>query len=135
MKPLLLLLSVFLLVSCSQEVPIETPTEVTPQPLEVVTGPFLFRDGITYHQDTNEPITGIVESFHDNGILKGRGNFKDGKPDGLHESFHENGQLWIRRNYVDGKEEGLFEMFDEDGNLTETRTYRNGELIEENLNP
>jgi len=28
---------------------------------DVVTGPFLIRDGIYYHQDTNEPVTGIVE--------------------------------------------------------------------------
>ena len=41
MKPLLFLLSVLLLGSCS------------PEP-EVFTGPFLIRDGITYHQDTEE---------------------------------------------------------------------------------
>ena len=58
------------------------------------------RDGLTYHQDTNKPVTGIVEEFHENGQLMGRGNF------------------------IDGKREGLFEYFDEDGNLTDTRTYR-----------
>ena len=99
---------------------------------EVFTGPFLIRDGITYHQETNEPITGIVEEFYDNGQLKGRGNFKDGKPDGLHEWFHGNGQLFSRGNFKDGKEDGLFEHFDENGNLSITLTYRNGELIEMN---
>ena len=69
MNRLLIILSLVLLSSCSQEVPIETPTEVTPQPLEVVTGPFLVRDGITYDQKTNEPVTGIVEKFHENGQL------------------------------------------------------------------
>ena len=69
MKQLLTILSLVLLVSCSKEVPIETPTEVTPQPLEVVTGPFLVRDGITYHQDTNELVTGIVDEFYENGQL------------------------------------------------------------------
>ena len=83
----------------------------TPSSQKVFTEPVLIRDGITYHQDTNEPITGIVESFH------------------------ENGQLQYRGNYTDGVQDGLVEFFDEDGNLTETRTYRNGELIEENLNP
>ena len=58
------------------------------------------RDGLIYHQDTNKPVTGIVEEFHENGQLMGRGNF------------------------IDGKREGLFEYFDEDGNLTDTRTYR-----------
>ena len=56
-------------------------------------------------------ITGFGELFHDNGQLEGRGNFKDGKQDGLWEFFNEN------------------------GNLIGTETYRNGELIEENLNP
>ena len=100
-------LCLVLLVSCSQEV----PTEVTPQPLEVVTGPFLIRDGIYYHQDTNELVTGTVEEFHDNGHLKERGNYIDGVPD------------------------GLFEDFDEDGNLTKTETWENGEVVEYNLNP
>ena len=49
LKPLLLLVSVFLLSSCS------------PTP-EVVTGPFFVKDGILYEQDTNERVTGIVES-------------------------------------------------------------------------
>ena len=40
---------------------------------DVVTGPFLIRDGIYYHQDTNELVTGIVEKFHENGQLKEKG--------------------------------------------------------------
>ena len=36
---------------------------------EVVTGHVLIRDGIYYHQDTNEPVTGIVEEFY-NGQLE-----------------------------------------------------------------
>ena len=127
---------------------------------EVVTGPFLIRNGITYYQDTNEPITGIVEKFSDNSLLQSRANYRDGEVvvqtifnyfengqlefrenwidgvrSGLFEWFYENGQLWWRRTYRDGEFDGLMEFFDEDGNLTETRTYRNGELIEENLNP
>ena len=150
MKRLLTILCLVLLVSCSNEV----PTEVTPQPLEVVTGPFLVRDGITYDQNTNEPFTGIVEEFHENGQLMGRGNFIDGKReglkevfyrngqlqyrgnhidgeiDGLSESFHGNGQLRWRTNYIDGKLEGPLEYFDRNGNLTKTETYRNGVLVE-----
>ena len=78
---------------------------------EVVKGPFLIRDGIRYHQDTNKPITGIVESFHDNG------------------------QLRTRVNYKEGEQDGLWEWFNEDGNLSMTKTFRNGELVETNENP
>ena len=114
---LLTILCLVLLVSCSQEP-------------EVFNGPFLTRDGITYDQNTNEPVTGIVESFHGNGQLSSRGNFVDGEQDGLWEEFDEDGQLEMRGNYIDGEPVGLFEFFDENGNLTETRMYRNGELVE-----
>ena len=72
---------------------------------------------------------------YENGKFQVRENFIDGELDGLWEKFHDNGQLRYRVNYIEGKREGLQEFFDEDGNLTKTETYRNGELIEENLNP
>jgi antitoxin component YwqK of YwqJK toxin-antitoxin module len=73
---------------------------------EVVTGPFLIRDGITYHQDTNQLVTGIIETFHENGQLEVRGNYIDGELDGLWEEFYENGQLESRGNLKDGEWEG-----------------------------
>ena len=56
---IIVILCLVLLVSCSQEP-------------EVVTGPFVFKNGITYDQTTNEPITGIVEEFYENGQLDRR---------------------------------------------------------------
>ena len=102
---------------------------------EVVTGPFLIRDGIYYHQDTNELVTGIVEKFSDSGLLQSRANYRDGVKEGLFEWFHENGQLDVRGNYIDGEREGLYEEFDRNGNLTQTGTWENGELVETNLDP
>ena len=97
---------------------------------EVVTGPFFIRDGITYHQNTNEPVTGIVEMFYPNGQLQFRVNYIDGELDGLWEYFDEDGQLHYRENYKDGKQDGLWEEFNEDGNLTKRETYKDGELVE-----
>ena len=37
--------------------------------------------------------------------------------DGVVETFNENGQLRNRKNYKDGKRHGLWEYFDRDGNL------------------
>ena len=105
-------------------------TSVKPQ--EIFKGPVLTRKGITYHQDTNEPFTGVVETFNNDSQLWERQNYKDGKREGLWEMFYENGQLSFRGNYKNGKQDGLLEYFDEDGNLTSTETYRNGELVEEN---
>ena len=122
---------------------------------EVVTGPYFKKDHITYHLNTNVPVSGIIqsffpnssqiskrktyvdgkwhgpsESFHANGQLRSRGNYKDGRQDGLSEGFYENGQLRFRINHIDGKQEGLFEFFDKDGNLTDTVTYENGVEVE-----
>jgi len=117
------------------------------------------RDGLTYHQDTNELVTGIVESFHSNGQLEWRGNYivgeregltelfykngqlhvrsnyKNGKREGLEETFHRNGQLGIRGNYKNGWQNGLWEFFEEDGTLDSAQTFRNGKRIETNRNP
>jgi len=61
---------------------------------EVITGPFLIRDGVTYHQDTNEPVIGIIQSFFPNSSqISERQTYRDGKRDGPSESFHENGKL------------------------------------------
>ena len=95
-KPLLLFLSSFVLSSCSQEIP---------------EGKVLIREGIRYHQDTNEPITGTDVSYHNNGQLRQKGNLIAGKKEGLWEVFYENGQLKWRENYKAGKKEGLWSCF------------------------
>ena len=96
MKQLLTILCLVLLVSCSNEVPSDKLVE---------------RDGITYEVNSTTPFTGSSVEYHDNGQLEKRGNYKNGKQD------------------------GLFEFFNENGNLTSTQTYRNGELVETNLDP
>jgi len=94
---------------------------------EVVTGPFLIRNGITYYQDTNEPITGIVEKFSDNSLLQSRANYRDGEVVvQTIFNYFENGQLEFRENWIDGVRSGLFEWFYENGQLDVRGNYRNG---------
>jgi len=113
---LLTLICLVLLSSCSQ------------QP-EVVTGHILVRDGITYHQDTNEPITGIVEEFYENGQLWFKGKFVDGKrEDGIKEHFHENGNLSRRTTYRDGKPNGPTEMFYPNGEFMKKGNFVDGKI-------
>ncbi len=52
----------------------------------------VIRDGLVYHQLSTEPLTGTVVSFHDDGRLRERENYRDGKLEGPWESFYENGQ-------------------------------------------
>jgi len=130
MQKILSILCLVLLSSCSQEP-------------EVFTGPFVTRDGVKYDQNTNEPVNGIEKSFDENGQLRVRANYIDGKQDGLFESFHENGQLSERLNYKDDERDGLYESFDENGQLEGRRSYKddeikyfdeNGNLIETYIN-
>ena len=86
-------------------------------------------DGKTYKENSDTPFTGIEESFHENGQIEARTNYKNGLEHGLFESFYENGQLSWRVNYTNGERDGLQESFDKDGNLTETREYKDGERI------
>ena len=81
MRLLLFLLSVLLLssYSYSQEVIPENET--------------VNRDGLVYHQDTNELVTGTVEFFYENGQLQYRINYIDGEREGLREWFDKNGRL------------------------------------------
>ena len=99
---------------------------------EVVTGPFLIRGDTYYHQDTNEPVTGIIEKFYNNGQLWGKKTFTDRGLEGLYEAFYENGQLESRGNFIDGRKMGLWEFFDEDENLIKTETWENGEFLGSN---
>ena len=63
----------------------------------------------------------------ENGDLVSKGNYKDGKKEGLWEQYYRNGQLLWKINYEDGKQEdGLFLIFYADGNLREMQTYIDG---------
>jgi len=61
-------------------------------------------DGITYYN--GEPYTGVFYGNYENGQLKQKSNYKDGKLDGLFESYYDSGQLEYQKNYKDGKLDG-----------------------------
>jgi len=72
------------------------------------------KKGITYYK--GEPFTGEIFRNYDNGQLKAKINYTDGKKDGLSEHYYENGQLQFKMNFKDGKEDGSsFESYDKDG--------------------
>jgi hypothetical protein len=70
---------------------------------------------------------GLYESYHENGQLVGKGNYKDGKQNGLAESYLKNGLLLFKVNYKDGKWDGLFEEYHENGKLRYKSCWKNGE--------
>ena len=92
-----LVLCGLVLSACSQDSEVSLEPEVSQEP-EVFTGPLLIRDGITFDQNTNEPVTGIIESIWDSGRLGHRQNYTDGELNGIsfgYDSLVE--KLWFSR--------------------------------------
>ncbi len=79
----------------------------------------------------NCKLSGLCESWYENGQLAYRKNYKAGKEDGLWESWYENGKLEYRANYKAGKEDGLCERWYENGKLEYRRNYKAGKIISE----
>jgi len=45
---------------------------------------------------------GIYKSYHENGQLRSKINYKNRNKNGIYKEYHENGQLWEEVNYIDG---------------------------------
>ncbi|HIK77529.1 MAG TPA: hypothetical protein EYF74_06245, partial [Gammaproteobacteria bacterium] len=112
------------------------------------------KDGTVYKIKSDKLFTGTLVEYHDNGQLRVRATFKDGKenglyegyykngllhfrtthkngiPGGLWEGFYEDGQLKERGNIKDLEQDGLWEYFDEEGNPTKIEEYKDGVLQE-----
>ena len=100
------------------------------------------RDGIfeIYHENGGLRNKGIYKdgkhedglsiTYHKNGQISIKCNYKDGDLVGLWEDYYENGQLRYSGSYKEGKYDGLWKLYDEDGSLKETRTYKDGELVD-----
>ena len=83
------------------------------------------RKGITYYKGT--PFTGEIFENYENGQLRFKHNYKEGKKDGLFESYYENGQLDYKENFKDGKQDGLYESYYKNGQLNYKTNYKDGE--------
>ena len=85
------------------------------------------KDGLCYKKNAKEPFTGTLEVFWENGQLRLKGNYKNGKKHGIGEWFHDNGQLEQRGNYKNGQIiDQLVEKFYDDGRLNQRVNYKDG---------
>ena len=81
-----------------------------------------------YEVNPQEPFTGVVERYYENGQLASRENYKAGERDGLRELYFESGQLEIRSNWKAGEPDGLVENYFENGQLSIRSIYKAGKL-------
>jgi antitoxin component YwqK of YwqJK toxin-antitoxin module len=115
----LLLLTVILLTSCSNEP-------------EVFSGPYLTRDGILYNQETNLAITGVALLHYESGGLMAQTFYLNGLKHGVAKEFYLNGQLAELHNYQSGALHGSKESFSENGFLRTAENYEMGKLLDQN---
>jgi len=139
MNKILIILSLVFLAACSSK---ETPSEN-----------LVARQGIMYKVNSQTPFTGVATTYHENGQLMSKANWKDGKQSGLFESYLENGQLEhkiilkdgfvetatnydengqvaSKYNYKNEKLNGLAEIYYENGQLRMRANYKNDELVQ-----
>ena len=112
MNKILIILSFVVIASCAPEVPDEDLVEW---------------QGVTYEVNSQTPFTGTSVSYHDNGQLEVKVNYKEGEPDGLTEVYYDNGQLMVKANYKEGEPHGLAEVYYDDGQLRAKANYKHGE--------
>lgn len=111
----LILLVSILLIACSSE-------------LDVVSGPFVIKEGVTYDQSTNKPITGVIQEFYDDGQLKISATYRDGIRNGIKETFYDNGQLESRITLRAGLGHGVWEKFTRVGSIDARYNLVNGQF-------
>jgi len=112
MNKILIILSLVLLAACSsKEIPYEN---------------LVVRQGVHYEVNSQTPFTGVTVKYHENGQLESKGNYKDGKKDGLSERYRINGQFWVGENYKDGLLDGLSESYHMNGQLAYKGNYKDG---------
>lgn len=58
--------------------------------------------------------------------IEDKGNYIDGKKEGLWEEYYHNGKLKAKGVYKEGKEDGTWEVFNEQGKLTAKINYKLG---------
>lgn len=77
---------------------------------------------ITYYQKGKK--YGVSEWYNEKGQLEGKGNYKDGKEDGLWEI--NEGQFTGKGKYKDGRRDGLWLRYWDNGQLMDKGELRNG---------
>ena len=101
------------------------------------------RGGLMYAPNDDEPYTGKVFDFYDNGQKKLDGNYRKGLMNGKWTYYHENGQIYVQGRFIDGDGSNLSELSDvpfngrtgrwngwfKNGQKKSEGTYRNGNLI------
>ena len=103
------------------------------------------RGGLKYAPNDDEPYTGKVFDFYENGEKELDGNYRKGLMNGKWMYYHENGQIHGQGRFIDGDgsnpsessgipfngRKGKWSFWYENGQKMYEGTYKDGELIKE----
>ena len=105
------------------------PDAVNNPDLEGVNNSEIVRiSGIAYRIGSSTPYSGKSFQLDSNGNKRAKGNWKDGKYDGLVEVWYESGQKAVEGNWKDGKLNGLVVEWHENGQKLMEANYKDGEV-------
>ena len=77
-------------------------------------------------KSSEEPFTGLLVSYHENGSFSTRGAIKNGRNHGLYESFQEDESVSSRFSYLEGEFHGFYETFHDNGQIEVKGSYEYG---------
>ena len=117
MKFILFNISIFLLVSCSNEI--------------IENSELVERQGKAYKINSEKPFTGDAVTYHKNGQVSLTTSYKNGLMEGVKNEFYDNGQLLSSVNYFMGLKEGAENIYYLSGELHFEKMYKNGNLTDE----
>jgi len=84
------------------------------------------RGGLMYAPNDDEPFTGSVFDFYDNGQRKFDGRYRKGLMHGKWTYYHENGQKFGEGTWKNGELDGIHTNWYENGQKKSKVTYKNG---------
>ena len=110
---------------------------------EVTMDDLVEREGLMYRPFTTVPFTGVTTGlkqytfkngkrdgpfaqYHDNGQLRGKGNYTEGYLDGPWVWYYANGELDTKGNWINGKRDGPWVWYFIDGRLSWIGNYKDG---------
>lgn len=111
-KKLLLILAAFSIIGCSlSEVDISKKQK---------------RNGIVYIVNEEKTYSGIITGKYENGKLKIKEAFKDGKYNGEQFTYYDNGQIQSKATFENGVAVGTFYEYYKNGAVAYTGNFLNG---------
>ena len=81
------------------------------------------KNEVLYIAGENEPFTGIVQKFYEDGTLEMESEFKQGILDGVSKSYYKNTKLEMEGSYTEGRKNGVFKEYYENGKIKSEINY------------